>query len=139
MGKKITEQELGKHIRGDGEFITKDSGDRKEFSDGMVRDTAEGKARYDLLPTFMLKRFAQLLSRGAKKYGERNWEQANTQEALNRFRESAFRHFIQWFDGEVDEDHASAVLFNISGAEMVTRKLNDNIQGKEKKNSIKRK
>lgn len=107
-----------------GGFSTKDSGKRVKFKDGMQRDVSIDKTRYDLLPTFMLKRFADLLQRGAVKYGERNWEQANTQEALNRFKESAFRHFVQWFDGETDEDHASAVFFNISGAEMILKKLN---------------
>lgn len=109
----------------DAEFITKDSGKRKQFSEGMVRDTNEGKVRYDLVYMPMLKRWAALMTRGAIKYGERNWEKAKSQEALNRFRESAFRHFMQWFEGQTDEDHASAVFFNISGAEMVKTKLDE--------------
>jgi hypothetical protein len=40
-----------------------------------------------------------------------------------RFKESALRHFIQWIDGNVDEDHAAAVLFNINGAEYIKEKL----------------
>jgi hypothetical protein len=40
-------------------------------------------------------------------------------EEYERFRESAFRHFLQWFNGETDEDHAAAVYFNINGAEYV--------------------
>ena len=128
MSKKsveISERNLGKIIRGDGEFTTKDSGKRKSFKDGMVRDTAEGKERYDLLPIFMLKRWASLLQRGALKYGERNWEKADSPEALNRFKESALRHIFQWLEGDLSEDHASAVMFNIAGAEMVLKKLND--------------
>lgn len=95
----------------------------KVFSTGMQRDTSKEKARYDLLPLFMLKRWAELMDRGAKKYNERNWEKAETEEELARFKESAFRHFIQWFSGEEDEDHGAAVMFNISGAEMVKNKL----------------
>ena len=117
---------LGDTIRGDGEFITKDSGQRVEFPDGMVRDISTDKTRYDLIPTFMLKRWADLLQRGAKKYGERNWEKAETQEALYRFKESAIRHMYQWLDGDTSEDHASAILFNVAGAEMVLKKLNGN-------------
>lgn len=106
--------------------ITKDSGKRQQYSTGMQRDTNENKARYDLVYIPMLTRWAELMARGAEKYSERNWEKAETQEEMNRFKESAFRHFIQWFNNEEDEDHGSAVFFNISGAEMVKQKLKDN-------------
>jgi hypothetical protein len=104
-------------------FKTKDSGKRQEFTTGMQRDTQDDKARYDLIDIPMLTRWAELMARGAEKYGERNWEKAETEEELTRFKSSAFRHFVQWFEGDVDEDHAAAVLFNIAGAEMVKTKL----------------
>lgn len=63
------------------------------------------------------------MQRGAEKYGERNWENAKTWEELDRFEASAFRHFIQWIDGERDEDHAAAVIFNIAAAEYVKERL----------------
>lgn len=91
----------------------------------MVRDIQEGKPRYDLVYLPMLKRWAELMGRGAEKYGERNWEKAEGQEELNRFKASAFRHFMQWIEGEIDEDHGAAVFFNIAGAEMVRNKLNE--------------
>lgn len=104
-------------------FITKDSGQRQEFSTGMVRDVQTDKPRYDLLDWPMLKRWAELMARGAVKYGENNWKKAATDEELNRFKASALRHLIQWFNGDTDEDHASAVYFNVAGAEMVRQKL----------------
>jgi dATP/dGTP diphosphohydrolase len=104
-------------------YETKDSGKRQEFPTGMVRDLQEGKPRYDLVDWPMIKRWAELMERGAKKYGEHNWKKASTEEELNRFRASALRHLIQWFNEETDEDHASAVYFNIGGAEMVKEKL----------------
>lgn len=118
----LTKVKKGKKSTG---FETKDSGERQTFSTGMNRDVQEGKARYDLVYSPMLKRWAELMARGAEKYGERNWEKAATEEELNRFRASAFRHFMQWFDGETDEDHGAAVFFNISGAEMVKSKQNE--------------
>ncbi|MFW6246645.1 MAG: HNH endonuclease [bacterium] len=60
-----------------------------------------------------------------KNLNARNWELANSKEELDRFKGSAFRHFIQWFQDEEDEDHAAAVLFNINAAEMVKTKLKD--------------
>lgn len=104
-------------------FETKDSGQRQEFSTGMVRDIQSDKPRYDLVDWPMIKRWAELMSRGAVKYGENNWKQAATQQELDRFRASALRHCIQYFNGDTDEDHAAAVMFNLGGAEMVRTKL----------------
>jgi hypothetical protein len=102
----------------------KDSGKRESFESGMVRDTTEGKTDYSLvLDGPMFKRWAIHLTKGAIKYAKRNWMQANGQTELERFKESALRHFIAWFEGETDEDHAAGVFFNINGAEYVKDKL----------------
>lgn len=99
-----------------GQFQTKDSGARVEFESGMVRDVQEGKPRYDLIPLEPLQRLAELYSRGAVKYGDRNWQKANSQDELDRFHASAFRHFIQYLKGDRDEDHGIAVVWNIFAA-----------------------
>jgi len=111
------------------DFKTKDSGKRTEFDSGMVRDIQDEKPRYEfLIPNgqthedTLLFRWAMLMTRGAVKYGDRNWEKANSIEEANRFRASAFRHFMQWYCGDLDEDHAAAVLFNINGYEYVINK-----------------
>ena len=109
-------------------FKTKDSGERVTFETGMNRDVSDDKIRYDLIiPTDsednMLIRWAALMSRGAQKYGHRNWEKSRTQEELDRFRESAIRHFFQWYFEEDDEDHAAACYFNIQGVEYVKRRM----------------
>lgn len=105
-------------------FLTKDSGERQQFETGMVRDTSADKIRYDLLDMPMLKRWAELMTRGAVKYGPHNWKKAATQTELERFKESAFRHFMTWFlEEDSSEDHAAAVYFNIAGAEMVKSKM----------------
>lgn len=99
-------------------FEVKDSGERLEFESGMVRDTNEGKIRYDLvLDGPMFERWAEHLTKGTTKYEARNWMKAEGEAELNRFRESALRHFIQWYRGDTDEDHGAAVFFNINGAE----------------------
>jgi hypothetical protein len=101
-------------------FAVKDSGQRHKFESGMVRDVTEGKTDYALvLDGPMFDRWAVHLTKGAGKYSKRNWMLAEGDAELQRFRESAFRHFMQWFRGDTDEDHASAVLFNINGAEFV--------------------
>lgn len=114
--------DLGEESR----FVTKDSGDREKYDSGMVRDTNQGKPRFDLvLPEGvpykdqLFTRVAELMARGAEKYGDRNWEKAAGAPELARAKESAFRHFMQWYLGETDEDHAAAVFFNIQEAEYV--------------------
>lgn len=107
-----------------GKFEIKDSGERKQFSGGMVRDITEGKIDYSLiLDGPMFKRWAVHLTNGAKKYAKRNWMMAAGQEEYDRFKESALRHFLQWYMEESDEDHASATFFNINGAEFLKPKL----------------
>lgn len=71
----------------------------------------------------LLRRWAELMTRGAVKYGALNWQKAATQTELDRFRESAARHFFQWYLGDRDEDHAAAVLFNLSGAMYVADRM----------------
>lgn len=107
------------------EFETKDSGQRVDFESGMRRDTDNGKPRYDLIPLKPLKRLAELYARGAVKYGEKNWTLANSQEELNRFKASAWRHFVQWQMGETDEDHAIAVVWNVFAYLTIEDKLNE--------------
>ena len=100
--------------------LLKDSGQRQQFDSGMVRDTTTDKIDYSLaLDGPMFERLAVHLTKGAQKYSKRNWMQANGQAELDRFRESAIRHFIQWLHGDTDEDHAAAVFFNVNGYEYV--------------------
>lgn len=101
-------------------FDVKDSGKREQYASGMVRDIADDKTRYDLVfDGPMLERWAAHLTKGAKKYEPRNWMKAAGKEEAARFRASAVRHFAQWLRGDTDEDHASAVFFNINGYEYV--------------------
>ncbi len=152
-------------------FETKDSGERVQFESGMVRDTQEGKLRYDLafdgplfwamydgtpqeklvraaeqwylyggvnravaviramarekdtLFDFIIDPYAALMMRGAIKYSDRNWMKANGEEELKRFTQSFCRHFKQFLNGEVDEDHKAAIFFNLNGAEYVRGRL----------------
>lgn len=102
----------------------KDSGKRKQFSTGMVRDVTDGKVDYTLvLDGPMFERWAIHMTAGAHKYDKRNWMQAATEEEYQRFRESFVRHAIQYLRGDTDEDHAAAVMFNLNGMEYVKGRL----------------
>lgn len=109
----------------------KDSGERLQFSSGMVRDIEDNKPGFHfLIPKDvpmneqMLTRVAEHLRKGAKKYTPRNWEKGDSNEEAERARESALRHLMQWIMGETDEDHAAAVITNVIFAETMQYKAN---------------
>ncbi len=91
-------------------FVTKDSGAREEMPTGSVRDTREGKGRFDLISPFALRRLAGVYERGAKKYAARNWEKG---QPFSRCLDSALRHLNAFAMGWTDEDHASQAAWNI--------------------------
>lgn len=138
----------------------KDSGQRREFSTGAVRDIAEGKGRCDLMPIdviaplmpkqsyanvlhhiseylqagysedlyralynfaearewsvpVMLLEVSKHYEAGAEKYGEYNWQKGIP---LHCYIDSAVRHFLRFVDGQTDEPHDRAFVWNILGA-----------------------
>jgi hypothetical protein len=107
------------------DFIVKDSGKRVDYPSGMRRDVDEGKPVYTLIDLTFLHRIATHLTKGMKKYGRDNWRCANSPEELQRFKDSAFRHLMQYLNEETDEDHMSAVCFNLMAAEYVKRRLEE--------------
>lgn len=93
---------------GDG-FITKDSGDRREFPTGSVRDRDSSKSRPDLISPWALERIGHLYRRGAEKYGDRNWEKG---QPVSDITASLFRHLIAYMEGDREEDHLAAIAWN---------------------------
>lgn len=91
-------------------YKIKDSGSRRKFSTGAVRDDAEGKGRFDLISPLVLERLARHFEGGIKKYGERNWERGIP---LGRYLDSALRHVNKWRAGARDEDHLIAAIWNL--------------------------
>lgn len=105
-------------------FIVKDSGQRKQFDGGFVRDVTDDKVDYTLIQDGpMYDRWAIHLTKGAAKYGKRNWLKASDQEAYERFREGFARHARQVMRGDIDEDHKAACFFNLDGMARMEEKL----------------
>jgi hypothetical protein len=113
-----------------GEFLVKDSGKREEYESGMRRDVEEGKIDFTLaLDGPLFTRYAAHMTKGAAKYGRRNWQLASSQEEYERFKRSALRHMIQWLAGDRDEDHAAAIWFNVNAAEYVLGRIQEAVHG----------
>ena len=91
----------------------KDSGNRREFDTGAVRDMSEGKGRCDLLPACALLRLAKHYEAGAQKYESRNWERGIR---ISVMIDSGLRHILKYLDGQTDEDHLVAAAWNLMGA-----------------------
>lgn len=94
-----------------------DSGERRTFDTGAVRDAAKDKPRPDLISPYFLVRLGHWLRIGAmpkeeggKGYGERNWEKGMPMSVLVA---SAFRHLIGVMLGDTSEDHYSGLGFNV--------------------------
>lgn len=77
---------------------------------GGLRSDDSEKSRPDLISPYMLERLGHWIGLGAKKYGLRNWEKGIS---AGRCLAGAFRHLLQYMKGKTDEDHLSAVLFNV--------------------------
>lgn len=64
------------------------------------RKDDHGKARFDLLPSDALAAFAQVVTVGAAKYGDRNWEAGMN---WGRMYAAAQRHLNAFWSGEDDD------------------------------------
>ena len=91
-------------------YPIKDSGERREYETGAVRDRATGKGRYDLLPMFALMALAKHFEAGCQKYGDRNWEKGIP---ISNYCDSAMRHLTKFMLGMEDEPHLTAAAWNI--------------------------
>lgn len=118
-----------------GTMAIKDSGDRRMFDTGAVRDMMPGKGRMDLLPCSAVLELAKYCEAGAEKYGEKNVNRGIPQFSLL---DSGARHLFKHLRGDEDEDHLLAALWNIAWAvnqrtehpELVREEAEENMQKK---------
>lgn len=88
----------------------KDSGNRRTFDSGAVRDIQVGKGRMDLLPWAAIMVVSQHCELGARKYGEHNVDKGIPTHSLL---DSAMRHAAKYLDGQDDEPHLVAAAWNL--------------------------
>lgn len=97
----------------------KDSGNRREFDTGAVRDMKEGNGRMDLLPWAAIMEVSKHCEAGAKKYGEHNVDKGIP---TSSFCDSAARHLAKYLEGWDDEPHLLAATWNLLWALQMTIK-----------------
>jgi hypothetical protein len=95
-----------------GTMELKDSGARREFITGAVRDRGTGKGKPSLCPNFVFWLVSRIYEDGALKYSARNWEKGMP---LSEYLDSAERHIAKLKAGLRDEPHASQAIWNLVG------------------------
>jgi hypothetical protein len=103
-----------------------DSGARTSFDTGAVRDAAEGKGLPSRIPPIALRKLAKRFEDGAIKYPDGasgpNWMSGIP---LSRFYDAIVRHAIQAAEGNHDEDHLGAVLWNAAAWAWTANEINE--------------
>lgn len=97
---------------------------QRKFESGALRNNV-GKLRVDLVPHEMITSLAQGLTKGAKKYYERNWERGFPHMSVYG---STMRHLLKWLEGQdIDEDtgvrHIELAFLNLGM--IVTQTIRD--------------
>lgn len=88
-------------------------GEMEKTKHGALRESNEGRGRFDLLPYEAIEALAKWYEEGAKKYDERNWENGiSVKDCINRM----IRHSLKAGNGWTDEDHLAAVMWNAAAA-----------------------
>jgi hypothetical protein len=80
------------------------------FESGAVRQSNEGKGRFDLLSPFALERLAKVCEEGSRKYEDRNWEKGMPFGVLI---DHAITHLVAYMERQEDEDHLGHAFWNI--------------------------
>lgn len=91
-------------------FGLNDNGVHNKMKSGALRETNEGKGRFDLMSPYALLRVARIHEKGSKKYSPRNWEKGMR---FSLFVDAAFRHIIKYMMGMTDEDHLAQAVWNL--------------------------
>ena len=99
-----------------------DSGERTAFDSGAVRDSMRGKGYPSMIPTVAMMAMARRFEDGATKYGRDNWKKGIP---TSRYCDAAFRHLMSCRDGEINEDHFGAVLWNMACWMWTQEKINE--------------
>lgn len=110
---------------------SKEEKNHKQYATGAHREEKDGKGRFDLLSPRAIKRVALRLEYGARKYGDKDWDNGLP---INTLLDSALRHIFQYMEDKNNEDHLAASVTNLMQAIEVEEKIKE---GKIKKEDLK--
>jgi len=105
-----------------------DTGERASFQTGAVRDASVGKGLPAQIPPIAIRKLAQRYEDGASKYGLGNWMKGIP---LSRYQDAITRHTLAAAEGQADEDHLGAVLWNAASWAWTEEEIKDGRLPKE--------
>ncbi len=114
----------------------------RKFSTGAVRDVANGKEDYtETISWSAFKRYAKYMTKMAEKYGVGNFKKGIP---IDSYEKSLLRHIQKYmenkFEGgivEVEQDHLSAIVFNVFGIMHEEARIEKENSGNIKSHKIK--
>lgn len=80
------------------------------FDSGAKRDSSLGKPNVHDMQGYVMLRFGYLMELGEQNYGQSNYLKGIPDEVA---KESLARHYAKYMAGYRDEDHLSAIIFNV--------------------------
>jgi hypothetical protein len=86
-----------------------DTGERRSFTTGAVRDASIGKGHFHSIPPVARRAVARRFEDGAKKYAKDNWMKGIP---LSAYVDSINRHLMAIEEGDTSEDHHGALIWN---------------------------
>lgn len=84
----------------------------RKFSTGSKRDDNSNKPFVHNLKGYTRIRFGYLMTKGARNYGDNNWEKGIPSSC---YLESLDRHLAMYLNGDRSEDHLASIIFNTQG------------------------
>lgn len=105
-----------------------DTGERREFQTGAVRDASKGKGHFHSIPPIALRKMARRFEDGAVKYSKNNWMRGIP---LSAYVDSINRHLLAIQEGQTDEDHYGALIWNSCTMAWTENEINEGRLPKE--------
>lgn len=84
--------------------------EKMEFDSGAHRSSSKGRGSFVSIPQIGLERLALRCEMGDELHGKDNWKKGIP---LSSYANSALRHLNNYLSGNMDEDHLSAVGWNV--------------------------
>lgn len=104
--------------------ILPDTGSRRSWDTGAVRDASEGKPEITQIYPEALLRLAKRGTDGAKKYEDYNFTKGIP---LKTYVDSLYRHLAAYQSMDTSEDHLAAIMWNAMGLMFTEDRIGDGV------------
>ena len=93
----------------DGTFTSYVKPEMTTYESGGIRADKTGRGRFSCIPPNALRSLARRFEDGGKIHGDDNWQKGLP---LSLYVDAMYRHLLSLVEGEMDEDHVGALMWN---------------------------